>query len=204
LAGAFVVGVAAIAGVPPFDGYVSVGLIHHALMESGQPVVLGLMIVAQTLTIAALGKAAWLAFFRRRDEPLEEPESLRAGMLVALVALSAACLASGAAPGILLHHVAEPAAGALLDPVASARAALGAAVRLLPAKVPFDYFDPKELALVALTLVAAVPLARWAMTVPEDGPVGRLRRAVQTGSVNDYAAYLIGGLTAVVAALTLR
>jgi multicomponent Na+:H+ antiporter subunit D len=173
-------------------------------MESGQPVVLALMIVAQTLTIAALGKAAWLAFFRRRDEPLEEPESLRAGMLVALVALSAACLASGAAPGILLHHVAEPAAGALLDPVASARAALGAAVRLLPAKVPFDYFDPKELALVALTLVAAVPLARWAMTVPEDGPVGRLRRAVQTGSVNDYAAYLIGGLTAVVAALTLR
>jgi multicomponent Na+:H+ antiporter subunit D len=204
LAGAFVVGVAAIAGVPPFDGYVSVGLIHHALIESGQPVVLALMIVAQTLTIAALGKAAWLAFFRRRDEPLEEPESLRAGMLVALVALSAACLASGAAPGILLHHVAEPAAGALLDPVASARAALGAAVRLLPAKVPFDYFDPKELALVALTLVAAVPLARWAMTVPEDGPVGRLRRAVQTGSVNDYAAYLIGGLTAVVAALTLR
>src|SRR2546421_10736443 len=98
LAGAFVVGVAAIAGVPPCDGYVSVGLIHHALHHTGQEAVLALMLVAQTLTVAALGKAAWMAFFRRRTGARDEPEPLRPGMLAALVTLAGACLASGAVP----------------------------------------------------------------------------------------------------------
>ncbi|HVW33897.1 MAG TPA: proton-conducting transporter membrane subunit, partial [Acidimicrobiia bacterium] len=145
LAAAFVVGVAAIVGVPPFNGYASVGLIHDALRSSGQPVVLGLMLVAQTFTVAALGKAAWMAFFRHRDRTPEQHDSLRPGMRIGLVILGAACLGSGLVPNFLLHHVAGPAAGVLGDPAGTARVALGAHLRLTPAPVGFDYFSPSEL-----------------------------------------------------------
>lgn len=38
------------------------------------------MLAAQVITIAALGKAAWLAFFRRRGEEHGTLEPLRPGM----------------------------------------------------------------------------------------------------------------------------
>ncbi|HEY0400051.1 MAG TPA: proton-conducting transporter membrane subunit [Acidimicrobiia bacterium] len=205
LAAAFVLGVAAIAGVPPFDGYASVGLIHDALEHTGQPVVLALMLVAQTLTVAALGRAAWSAFFRRRDGGYDQHEQLRPGMLVALVTLGGACLLSGVVPQLLLRHVAAPAAGGLLAASGYAAAALGSVgIRVAPAPVSFEYFKPSELALAALPVIAAVPLARWANGIDRDGRLIAALRAVQSGSVNDYAAYLIGGLAAAVAALSLR
>jgi len=204
LAAAFVVGVVAIAGVPPFDGYASVGLIHDALEHGGQGGPLVLMLVAQTLTIAALGKAAWMAFFRRRDGDYDQCERLRPGMLASLVLLGIACLASGVFPGFLLDHMAGPAAGALLAAPGYAAGALGSGAALPPARVTFEYLRPAELALVAATVAAAVPLARWAAGVDRDGRVPAVLRAVQSGSVNDYAAYLVAGLVATVAALAWR
>ena len=61
---AFVIGAASIAGIPPFNGYVSLSLIHTGLLDSHQYLPYALMLAAQVITIAALGKAAWLAFFR--------------------------------------------------------------------------------------------------------------------------------------------
>ncbi len=63
---AFVIGAASIAGIPPFNGYVSLSLIHTGLLDSHQYLPYALMLAAQVITIAALGKAAWLAFFRPR------------------------------------------------------------------------------------------------------------------------------------------
>jgi multicomponent Na+:H+ antiporter subunit D len=167
--------------------------------------VLTLMLVAQTLTVAALGRAAWLAFFRRRDGGYDQHEQLRPGMLVALVTLGGACLVSGVVPQLLLRHVAAPAAGGLLGASGYAAAALGSVgTRVAPAPVSFEYFKPSELALAALPVIGAVPLARWANGIDRDGRLIAALRAVQSGSVNDYAAYLIGGLAAAVAALSLR
>ena len=72
---AFVVGAAAIAGVPPLNGYVSLGLIHHAL-EGDHPVELFVLTLAQALTVAALARATYLAFFRRRDDDYDRIERL--------------------------------------------------------------------------------------------------------------------------------
>jgi multicomponent Na+:H+ antiporter subunit D len=204
LAVAFVLGVVAIAGVPPLDGYASVGLIHDALEHTGQPVPLVLMLVAQTVTVAALGKAAWLAFFRRRSDHYEQFERLKPGMVMALVALGAACVASGVVPEFLLRHVAGPAAGALVGAAAYAGGALGPGAVLAPSPVTFDYFRATELALVAATVVVAVPLARWAAGVERDERLQAVLQAVQSGSVNDYAAYAVAGLVATIAVLTWR
>jgi multicomponent Na+:H+ antiporter subunit D len=65
---AFLLGGASIAGLPPFNSYVSLGLIHSGLQEKNQWIPYGVMLVAQVITMSALGRAAWLAFFRRRDD----------------------------------------------------------------------------------------------------------------------------------------
>jgi multicomponent Na+:H+ antiporter subunit D len=53
LAGAFTVGVLAIAGIAPMNGYVSLGLIHQSLLSSQNDVAYALMLLAQALTIGA-------------------------------------------------------------------------------------------------------------------------------------------------------
>ena len=88
---AFVIGTASIAGIPPFNGYVSLSLIHTGLLDSHQYLPYALMLVAQAITIAALGKAAWLAFFRRRAEEYPPLEPLRPGMVAGLASLAGAC-----------------------------------------------------------------------------------------------------------------
>ena len=201
-AGAFVVGVAAIAGVPGFGGYVSLSLIHKSLLTSHQFVPYALMVVAQLITVAALGRAAWLAFFRPRAEPHERLEVLRPGMVTAMAGLAAACAAAGVVPLATIRRVIAPAASSLLNPSGYARTALGALTRLPPLHVPFDYADPAAVAETVATLIAGAVLAWRYLRMTEPAPV-RLLRAAHTGSVNDYAAFAAGGTVIVVAVLAL-
>ena len=201
---AFVFGVVAIAGLPPLNGYAGVGLIHEALIDRNQFLPLAVMLLAQILTIAALGKATWQAFFRpAQREGYEREEGLHPGMVAAFALLGGACVAFGVLPALLLPDVAAPAASALLEPAAYARAVLASGGRLPVVHVHFNYFDPTELLAVAGTLALARPAFRlitseWARTT-----VARIQ-AVQTGSVNDYTAYLTAGLIAIVGVLLTR
>jgi multicomponent Na+:H+ antiporter subunit D len=205
LAVAFVIGVMAIAGIPPLNGYVSVGLIHKALEDGHQPGVLALMLAAQVVTIAALARAAWLAFFRRREEPLDHLEPLRPGMRVAFGTLAAGCVAFGVLPFSILRHVAGAAAGALLSGggLTYAHDVLhggGAVPRLA---VSFTYLDPVELLTVAGTTLAGLALAAVYIRRPEPAPI-RALRALHNGSANDYAAYGVIGVIATLATMVLR
>jgi multicomponent Na+:H+ antiporter subunit D len=200
LAIAFTAGVLAIAGVPPLNGFVSLGLIHDGLTSSGQPVVYAAMLVAQTITIAALGRAAYLAFYRRRPDPYPELKRLRAGMVVALSTLGVACVAFGVFGSWILDHVAAPAAAGVLHAGLYAGAVLGSGGPIGTVKVSFDYFKPTELAAVAATLLAGGLVARTYMRVDEPRAVGMLR-AIHNGSVNDYAAYVVFGVVAAVVVL---
>jgi len=201
VAAAFVVGVLSISGVPPFNGYVSLGLIHEALRSRHELTPFVAMLVSQVVTMAALGRAAWLAFFAppARGEVPPHGQDLRAGMAAAMIALSAGCLAFGVLPTVVLAHVAAPAAAALLHPAGYAGAVLASGGSIPPVRVSFDYWDPAAIATVVGTVVLAVPCAVLA------GRVGERARAVtrrlQTGSVNDYAGYLVGGMVLTVAVL---
>jgi multicomponent Na+:H+ antiporter subunit D len=198
---AFTVGVLSIAGAPPLNGYASLGLIHHGLAD--RPIVLGCQLVAQVLTVAALGRAAYLGFYRRRSQAYEHLEPTRPGMKVSLTVLSAGCLAFGALAGPFVARIASPAAAALLNPALYAAGALGEPVKLPPAGVSFNYLDPKTLGLIACELIlglAVLTLAVRAARMP--APLRWLRRA-HTGSINDYAAFATVGLILVTGALLL-
>jgi multicomponent Na+:H+ antiporter subunit D len=202
VAAAFVIGAASIAGIPPLNGYVSLSLIHTGLLDSHQYLPYALMLIAQTITIAALGKAAWLAFFRPRAGESQRLEPLRPGMVAGLASLAVCCVAFGVLPRFFLDSVMAPAASSLLHPARYASGVLTGLARLPALHVPFDYISLEELIVVAACAVAGAALAWRYLRVREPGPV-RLLRAVHTGSVNDYAAYAVAGMLAVVAALTL-
>lgn len=201
LTAAFTVGVLSIAGLPPLNGYASLGLIHKGL--SGQPGVLGCALLAQVLTVAALGRAAYLGFYRRRTQAYSHLEPIRPGMKVSLSMLSVGCLGFGALAGPFVAHVAGPATAGLLDPDGYAAGALGAAVTLPDAGVGFAYFDPKTLGIIAIELVLGVSLLM--LVLRREGvarTLGWLRRT-HTGSINDYAAFALGGMIIVSCALLL-
>jgi multicomponent Na+:H+ antiporter subunit D len=199
---AFVIGTASIAGIPPLNGYVSLSLIHTGLLDSHQYLPYALMLVAQTITIAALGKAAWLAFFRRRAEDYPPLEPLRPGMVAGLGSLAACCVAFGVLPRFFLDSVMAPAAASLLNPDRYDSGVLTGLARLPMLHLPFDYASPGELVSVAGCAVAGAALAWVYLRAREPAPV-RLLRAAHTGSVNDYAAYAVAGMLAVIAVLTL-
>jgi multicomponent Na+:H+ antiporter subunit D len=206
LAAAFVLGIASIAGIPPFNGYVSLSLIHQGLLEDHQYGTLGLMVVAQLITIAALGRAGWLAFFRRRERDYPELKALRPAMIGAFVALAGCCLVFGVLPRMLLDRLMAPAASGLLHADSYAASVLhptpGRGVVLPPMDIHFEYAQPSELLLITVSILGASALVWWYLRKPEPRLVGMLR-AAHTGSVQDYTAYLIIGLLAMSMALTL-
>ncbi|HEY1920638.1 MAG TPA: proton-conducting transporter membrane subunit [Streptosporangiaceae bacterium] len=199
---AFLLGVASIAGLPPFNGYVSLGLIHSGLQEKNQWIPYGVMLAAQVITMSALGRAAWLAFFRRRDDDYDWKEDLRPGMLAGLGVLGAGCVAFGVGGSLVLRHLMSPAAAGLLNPGRYARGVLATAATVPHLHIPFAYTSGVELGSVAGTVLVAAALAWGYVRVREPLPV-RLLRAAHNGSANDYAAYATAGLLAVIAVLTL-
>jgi multicomponent Na+:H+ antiporter subunit D len=160
------------------------------------------VLVAQVVTVAALSRATFLVFFRRRLEPYENLARRRPGMLAALLLLSAGCVAFGLLPGTLLDHVVSPAAASLLHPHQYAATARRGARRadtdpdLLQLSVgrraAHDHRHAHRRAGVGLVVR---PPART--SVDESSP------GVHTGSVNDYAAYAVLGTVMTLTAVLL-
>ncbi|GAA1121634.1 proton-conducting transporter membrane subunit [Kribbella jejuensis] len=196
---AFLLGTASIAGVPPLNGYASLGLIHDAL-RSDHPAAFVAVLLAQVLTVAALGRATYLAFFRRRDDEYDPLERTRPGALVAFGVLAVGCVAFGVLPRVVVNHVAAPAAAVLLDQNAYAAAALAGHATVTVTTPAFQYFAPEELLIAIGCIVAGVLLCGWYVRRPEPRSITFLRR-LHTGSVNDYAAYSIAGLLTCAAVL---
>jgi multicomponent Na+:H+ antiporter subunit D len=192
-------GAVAIAGIPPLNGYVSVGLIHEGLIESHSYGPFAVMVVAQILTVAALGRVAWRLYARPTSSE-QHTERLRPGMLVALVLLGVGCVAFGVLEPWLTSSVMAPSASALLDHAGYAHAALSGGGPIAGRSVRFDFFNPVELLATLGTVVAAIPVLRFAQRHADARVISRVR-AVQSGSVNDYVAYQAVGLVLAVVVL---
>lgn len=198
LTAGFTVGCLAIAGVPPLNGYASLGLIHESLQDA--PVIYAGALLAQALTVAALGRAAYLAFYRRRADDYERLEKSRLGMRVSLITLAACCIGFGILADPFVQHIAAPAASGLLHPARYAGAALGAPTILPSLDVTFDYGKVADLLLTAGELAVGGLIAAWVVRIGTPRVLAWLRR-VHTGSVNDYAMMFAGGLVIAAAAL---
>jgi multicomponent Na+:H+ antiporter subunit D len=204
----FTVGVLAIAGVPPLNGWASLSLIHESVDEGHGFLLPVVMHLAQVVTVAALARAAWLGFYRRRSEPYEHLERTRPGMRVALSALAAGCVGFGAFAAWIVPHLVAPAASELVAPATYARGVLSGAAVVVHHSVAKPYLSLPDVLTSLLTVaaglaLAAIVLRRGGRTGDEPGDLRVLRplRALHTGSVNDYAAFLAVGTVGVVVPL---
>jgi multicomponent Na+:H+ antiporter subunit D len=155
------------------------------------------MLAAQVLTVAALGRAAYLGFLRRRPEPYEHLEPPRTGARVSLIVLAAGCVASGVFAPELVRRVVAPATASLLSPAVYAHATLSTRATFPISSLEFDYANLStvltsigELAAGLLLLVVILRRPRMPRVLDRLG-------ATHTGSVNDYAGFLVAGLIAV-------
>ncbi len=202
LAVAFVIGIAAIVGVPPFNGYFSLALVHEGVKEAHTGGLVIVLLAVEVLTVAALGRAAWLAFFRPREERYEGEQPLLRGMVAGLVGLGALCVGFGLAAGPLVSEVAAPAAAGLLDGAGYAAAVLAPPGDQMPApSLDPHFWTASELVPTAGALGAGILLAWAVVRRPEPRSISALRR-LHNGSVNDYAAYTVGGLLLAVVVLS--
>jgi multicomponent Na+:H+ antiporter subunit D len=191
---AFVLGVLAISGVPPLNGYVSLGLIHSSTEQGHLPLFV-VLTIAQLLTVAALARATYLAFFRRRDDEYDRFERPRVGMVVAFLSLSAGCVVFGVAPTWVLDHVVGPATASLTQSGTYAAATLSGHGTLAPVHLSFTYLDPVRLLVSLGTVLGGVLVAWWVVRHEREAARGlRPLVALHTGSVNDYAAFAVLGL----------
>jgi multicomponent Na+:H+ antiporter subunit D len=187
---AFTVGAMAIAGVPGFNGYSSLALIHEGLHH--EPAIFVLALVAQVITVAALARATYLGFYRRREEPYEHMERMNSGARVSLMTLAAACIAVGAVPYVVVRGMITPAASVLLHPAAYAAGVLGNGGGVPALPVAFEYGKPEDLILTAIEIGVGLLLAVVYLRIREPRAITALRR-LHTGSVNDYAAFAVSG-----------
>lgn len=187
---AFTIGAMSIAGVPGLNGFASLGLIHESIKH--EPVVYGLALLAQVITVAALSRAAYLGFYRRRTVPYEHLESARAGMRFSLIVLGLCCIALGVLAGPIAKLMAGPAASVILHPGTYAGAVL-AGHGVVPHNTVVFSFKTSDLLITAVEVVLGLALAAWYVRAREPRPVTLLRR-LHTGSVNDYATFSVVGL----------
>jgi len=187
----FTVGALAIAGVPGFNAYASLGLIHDGLKDT--PVILACAVAAQAITVAVFARALWLGFLRPRTRDYKRLERTPRGMAGVLVVLGIGTVGIGTVPYQLVRSMAAPAASIVLDPARYASALLHGGGPLVTTPIPFDYAKPEDLVLALLELVVGLVLAALWVRFGEPRPVTWLRR-LHTGSVNDYATFVAGGL----------
>jgi multicomponent Na+:H+ antiporter subunit D len=200
---AFVVGVAALIGVPPLNGYASASLLDTQLRAHSLVVFAG-VIATEVLTVAALARATWLVFFRAQPRPARTEHHPNAGVVAGLGLLALLSIAFGIGAPLLVRTVGRSAASALLAPGKTSATILGTRGALHVTTIPYRFADPIDLLTAACVIAAGLALAVWTLRRGSPTPV-RWIRALHTGRVQDDLAALLAGFVVVAIALsTLR
>ena len=128
----FLIGAAAISGIPPFNGFASKWMIYQATyqkaVESGNIGFLLVTIVAlvtSTLTLASFVKVTQSVFFGQLPRELEHVKEVPFGMRFAMGILAFLCITTGLFPEQVTRFLTEPAAKAVFHVGAYINAAMG-------------------------------------------------------------------------------
>ena len=216
----FALGGVALAGLPPFGGYLGKGLIEEAASAAGHGWVTPLALVTSALTGGAVLRIAGRVFMgwgpsddeafeshQADDEVRETDEDGRVPrvMLAPAVVLLVAALAWGLVPGLV--HRAEVAAEVFVNNDAYTAAALGRGAAVI-AEPPPHAAPAHAVVLGALTVAAALALAALGLFRRRLVPATvRLRvagaikpglsglRGLHSGHVGDYVTWIVVGVS---------
>lgn len=110
----FMVGAAAISGIPPFNGFASKFLIYETVYKLN-PLLAIFAMVTSILTLASFVKVFASAFLGPPLEKYGKVKEVPKPMIVAMVILAALCVLFGLFPDFVLDKIVYPAVDALIN-----------------------------------------------------------------------------------------
>lgn len=120
----FLIGLLAVAGMPPMNGFASKILIYESTYMLN-PIISIVAILASILLLAIFAKIFYSIFLGPELPHLKEVKEVPRVMLAAMFVLAAIIIIIGLFPGIFIQNVIQPAATALTDPTSYINAILG-------------------------------------------------------------------------------
>lgn len=111
----FLIGGAAVSGLPPFNGFASKIMIYESIYNFN-PILSIISIVVSILTLAAFVKAFQGIFLGPPLETLEHAEEAPASMLISMAILASLIIVFGLLPTLVIKTLVAPAVNALINP----------------------------------------------------------------------------------------
>ena len=120
----FIIGAAAIAGLPPFNGFASKLLIYESVYRFN-PLLSIIAMVVSILTLASFVKVFHSAFLGPKLPQFEEVKEVPSSMVFAMAVLSCIIIFFGLFPDLIVKNLVHPAVMSLIDQLQYTGAVLG-------------------------------------------------------------------------------
>ena len=106
--GAFLIGAAAISGIPPFNGFVSKWLIYQSSFDSRLSFVAIVSLVVSVLTLASFIKVCHSAFYGPEKEEFKDVKEVPLSMRIPMGILATLCILFGVFSNFMITKVLQP------------------------------------------------------------------------------------------------
>ena len=120
----FIIGALAISGVPPFNGFASKFMIYESVYQFN-PILSVIAMLVSLITLASFTKAFQSAFTGPQLPEYEDVKEAPKSMLIGMGILAAAIIFFSIFPGLIVHHIVDPATNALIDQAAYVNGIMG-------------------------------------------------------------------------------
>ena len=167
----FLVGAAAISGLPPFNGFASKWIVYQAVytkaVESGNflyVIITVTALIVSVMTLASFVKVTQAVFFGQLREEHKEVKEVPAIMLVPMYIMAALCICGGVFYNVVNTYLLAPASAAALNVtnyidkmMGEGYADAAGVVNILAKPVEFSFWNPiMWLVLFGVVMAAAV------------------------------------------------
>jgi multicomponent Na+:H+ antiporter subunit D len=120
----FIIGAAAIAGIPPFNGFASKLIIYESVYQFN-PLLAIIAMLVSILTLASFVKVFHSAFLGPKLEQYQKVEEVPRSMVFAMATLACIIVIFGLFPEVIVKNLVHPAVMALINQVNYTSAILG-------------------------------------------------------------------------------
>jgi multicomponent Na+:H+ antiporter subunit D len=109
----FLIGVLAIEGLPPFNGFFSKFMLYTAFFEAGLAPLAAVIIVSTGIAMMAWTKVLFSAWLKKPDKPFENVKESK--VVIVPIILAVLCLALGLLAPLINTHILNPTVSSLRD-----------------------------------------------------------------------------------------
>jgi len=110
----FLIGLLAVSGVPPMNGFSSKLLIYESTYQLN-PIISIIAILASIMLLAVFVKVFYSAFLGPKISKFENVEEVPKSMLIGMGVIACIIIIFGLFPNMIIHYLVEPAANALIN-----------------------------------------------------------------------------------------